>query len=78
MKNKNIVIGNNNYIAKSIIGGNSNLTECSIIVNGVKLPQPPTGSYNVTMINDKVYVDGYEFKNGKWKKTLKAWFHLWF
>ena len=78
MKNNNIVIGNGNHIAKSRIGSGSNLTECSIVVNGVKLPQPPTGAYNVTMINDKVYIDGYEFKNGEWKKTLRAWWHLWF
>lgn len=49
-----------------------------VIINGVKLPPLPTGYRNVTMINNKVYIDGYEFKNGKWKKTLRAWWHLWF
>lgn len=49
-----------------------------IIVNGIKLPPPPTSCNNITTINGKVYIDGYEFKNGKWKKTLRAWRHLWF
>lgn len=49
-----------------------------VIINGAKLPPPPTSCHNITMINDKVYIDGYEFKNGKWKKTLRAWWHLWF
>ena len=49
-----------------------------IIVNGIKLPPPPTNCDNITTINGKVYIDGYEFKNGKWKKTLRAWWHLWF
>ena len=77
MKN-NVVIGDRNHIVKSKIGVNSLLDKCEIIVNGVRLPEPPTGSYNVTMINNKVYIDGYEFKNGKWKKTFMAWWHLWF
>ena len=49
-----------------------------IIVNGIRLPPPPTKGWNVTNINGKVYIDGYEFKNGKWKKTLRAWWHMWF
>ena len=51
-----------------------------VIINGVKLPPLPSRHKfrNVTTINNKVYIDGYEFKNGKWKKTLRAWWHLWF
>jgi len=33
-----------------------------------------TGS-SVTTINGKSYIDGYEYKNGTWKKTFKA---LWY
>ena len=29
----------------------------------------------ITVIGDKPYVNGYEFKNGKWRITLKA---LWY
>ena len=51
-----------------------------VIINGIKLPAPPSNCRcrSVTTINNKVYIDGYEFKNGKWKKTLRAWWHLWF
>lgn len=49
-------------------------------VNGKKLPPCPSKreGYNSTSIRNKIYIDGYEFKNGKWKKTLKAFWHLWF
>lgn len=33
---------------------------------------------NITTINDKVFINGYEFKDGKFKKTLKALFHKYF
>ena len=49
-----------------------------VIVNGVELPPVPSKGYNSTVINGKVYIDGYEFKNGKWKRTLRALWHLWF
>ena len=74
----NIIIGNGNRITNSRIGGNSAICENTIIVNGVRLPNPPTGSHSVMIINDRVYVDGYEFKNGKWKRTLRALWHLLF
>lgn len=47
---------------------------------GEKYPLPKickNGS-RVTMINDKVFINGYEFKDGKFKKTLKALFHKYF
>ena len=72
----NITIGNGCKIQSSYISTNHD--DSLIIVNGIKLPHPPTGCYSVTNINGKVYIDGYEYKNGKWKKTLRAWWHLWF
>lgn len=63
----NIQIGNN-----YIVCGNH------VTINGVELPPVPSGGYNSTVINGKVYIDGYEFKNGKWKRTLRALWHLWF
>lgn len=63
----NIIIGNGVYVCNG-----------EVIINGIKLPPPPTNCCNITTINNKVYIDGYEFKNGKWKKTLRAWWHLWF
>ena len=49
-----------------------------IVINNKELPPCPGNGHNITTINGKVYIDGYEFKNGKWKKTLKALYHKWF
>ena len=49
-----------------------------VIVNGKELPPCPAKGNNVTTINGKVYIDGYEFKRGKWRKTLKALWHKFF
>ena len=69
----NVMIG----VQNNIIGGTAIIND-TMIVDGVELPKPPTSCHNTTIINGKVYIDGYEFKNGKWKKTLRAWWHLWF
>ena len=68
---------NNIMISKGCVV-TTNHDDSLIIVNGIKLPTPPTGCHSVTNINNKVYIDGYEFKKGKWRKTLRAWWHLWF
>lgn len=47
-------------------------------INGVQLPTAPCKGYNSTVIDNKVFLDGYEFKNGKWKRTLRAIWYLWF
>lgn len=51
-----------------------------IIINGIELPPLPNNEKftNSTIIDGKVYVNGYEFKKGKWKKTFKAWWHKMF
>ena len=49
-----------------------------IVVDGKELPPCPGIHRNTTIINNKVFVDGYEFKDGKWKKTLRALWHKWF
>lgn len=33
---------------------------------------------NVTQTNGGIFIDGYEFKNGEFKRTLKAFWHLFF
>ena len=48
-----------------------------VTINGVEMPPCPTKGYNSTIINNKVYIDGYELVNGKWKKTLRALWHKW-
>lgn len=48
-----------------------------LIVNGVRMEKPKGAGNNVTVINGKVYIDGYELINGKWKRTIKAlWYKL--
>ena len=47
------------------------------VIDGVKIPFPDgKHALNTTIINDKIYCDGYEYKDGKWKRTLKAFLHL--
>jgi hypothetical protein len=51
-----------------------------VIVDGVELPPCPSKSKSVKscIINGKIYVNGFEFKNGEWKPTLSALWHLLF
>ena len=67
MADFNIQIGDN-----YIVQGNR------VIIDGVELPPVPSKGYSSTVINGKVYIDGYEFRNGKWKRTLRALWHLLF
>jgi len=51
-----------------------------IYIDGKKLPPLPikTSTVNVTTIGSKIYVNGFEYKDGKWKRTLAALCHsLW-
>ena len=45
-----------------------------VIINGVEVPPCPSKSKNVKscVINDKIYVNGFDLKNGEWKRTLGA------
>ena len=49
-------------------------------IDGVELPPVPTKRkyHSSAQIYDKVYIDGFEFKNGKWRRTLTALWHMWF
>lgn len=76
--NNNVQIGSMNVVKGSNILSGTAIINGTVIVNGVELPPPPTCCYNTTIINGKAYIDGYEFKNGKWRKTLRAWWHMWF
>ena len=73
----NIQIGQGNVIKNSVISSNSGVAVIGneVVINGVKLPPCPAKGYNSTVINNKVYLNGYEFVNGKWKKTLRALWH---
>jgi hypothetical protein len=63
----NIQISNN-----CVVNGNQ------VTINGVTLPPVPSRGYCSAVIDGKVYIDGYEYKNGKWRRTLKALWYLLF
>jgi ADP-glucose pyrophosphorylase len=68
----NIQIGSGTYIKNAVISSGTVVIGNEVTIDGVKLPPCPAKGYNSTVINNKVYIDGYEFINGKWKKTLRA------
>lgn len=49
-----------------------------VFINGNELPPCPATGRNVSTINGKVYIDGWEYKKGKWRRTLKAIWHIFF
>lgn len=69
MYNSNSVRNNENVI---IVGNKG------VFINGKEYPFPDGKSTNSTIIDNHVFVNGYELKNGKWKKTLRAIFHKYF
>ena len=60
------------------ISGNVIIENKTVYIHGKKLPECPAKGNSITVINDKVFIDGYEFKKGKWRKTFRAWFHKYF
>lgn len=48
-----------------------------VIINATEYPfkNEMKGS-NATQINEKVYIDGYQLINGRWKRTLRALWHF--
>ena len=76
----NIQISQGNVIKNSVISSNSGIVVIGneVTINGVKMPPCPVKGHNSTIINDKVYLNGYELVDGKWEKTLKALWHKWF
>lgn len=69
MYNSNSVRNNENVI---IVGNKG------VFINGKEYPLPDGKNTNSTIIDNHVFVNGYELKNGKWKKTLRAIFHKYF
>lgn len=49
-----------------------------LILNGKEMPKPPVEIKNVTMIDGGAYAGGYEYKDGEWKRKLRALFHKYF
>lgn len=73
----NIQIGHGNIIKNSVISSNSGVVVIGnrVIVNGIEMPPCPAKGHNSTIIDNKVYLNGYELVSGEWKRTLKALWH---
>lgn len=74
----NIQIGIQNNYENKIINSGVYVIGNEVIINGVKMPPCPAKGHNSTIINNKIYLNGYELVNGQWKKTLRALWHKWF
>lgn len=72
-------------IQNSIVGGNASVivSNGKLIVCEEEVPMPPNshnGTRSVSICNNRVYINGYEWKSDKhcWKRTFKALWNLWF
>ena len=56
-----------------------NSREKWIEINGVryKFPNRVKG-HSVSQVDNHIFIDGYEFIDGKFKRTLRALYHLFF
>jgi len=72
--------GQVNNINNSVVSSNTSIVVVGneVTIDGVKIPPCPGKGHSSTIINNKVYLNGYELINGKWKKTLRALWHKWF
>ena len=68
-KHNNIVTNDSNVV---VIGNEG------VFANGKKYPLPNHKCSPSTVINNRIFIDGYELKGGKWKKTPRAVFHKYF
>lgn len=55
-------------------------TTDKIEINGKEINGFPIGKKHqtITITAKGLFVNGYEYKNGTWKRTLRALWHLWF
>ena len=46
-----------------------------IFLNGKQLPSLPTRKkrLNPLVVGDEVYINGFELRDGKWKRSFRAW-----
>lgn len=68
-----------NYIYSDGITVDSN--KRLLIINGVQMDMPKKMKGNSICTNgNSVYIDGFELKNGKWKRTIRAFWecYCWF
>lgn len=53
---------------------NANIIGNKVFVNGSPLPPIPgaKSSVSLSQVGNRLYVNGYEYRNGRWKRTLRA------
>ena len=58
------------------------LDSSSLLVNGVAYELPESiknrSGHSLAQVNKKIFIDGYEFRNGKFRRSLLALFHMLF
>lgn len=56
---------------------NVNIIGNKVFVNGSLLPPVPgaKSSVSLSQAGNRLYVNGYEYRNGRWKRTLRAILH---
>lgn len=59
---------------------NVNIIGNKVFVNGSPLPPVPgtKSSVSLSQVGNRLYVNGYEYRNGRWKRTLRAILHALF
>ncbi|WP_242289102.1 MULTISPECIES: hypothetical protein [Bacillus cereus group] len=62
-----------NFVTGAII---VNQTNRVVRIGSLEIPfhEEMTGK-NMTTINGRCYIDGFELVDGKWKKTFKSWWY---
>lgn len=48
-----------------------NIVDNKVIINGKEHKKPGVGN-TLVQSNNHIFINGYEFKNGKFKRTLRA------
>lgn len=49
-----------------------------VLADGTILPPCPSFGHTQVIVNNKVYIDGYEYRHGEWRRTLRAIWHTLF
>ena len=60
---------------------NCTIDKETITINGKSIPLPPgkrCKRVTTAIINNHIYMNGYEYVNGQWKRTLKAFLYYLF
>jgi methyl coenzyme M reductase subunit D len=53
------------------------MSKDTITINGNTYPKPSKGN-NITQVNEKIFINGYQFKNGKFKRTILSMWYYYF